>query len=66
MFKPFGSRIRACGLLLGACACFWWSVAQAQPALTMAQSLELAQTRSRQLPAQDAAALAARELSKNE
>ena len=56
MFKPFGSRIRACGLLLGACACFWWSVAQAQPALTMAQSLELAQTRSRQLPAQDAAA----------
>ena len=61
MFKPFGSRIRACGLLLGACACFWWSVAQAQPALTMAQALELAQTRSRQLPAQDAAALAARE-----
>jgi outer membrane protein TolC len=61
MFKPCGSRIRTCGVLLGACACFWWSAAQAQPALTMAQALELAQTRSRQLPAQDAAALAARE-----
>ncbi|MCW5641515.1 MAG: TolC family protein [Rhodoferax sp.] len=61
MFKPFGSRIRACGLLLSACACLGWSAAQAQPALTMAQALELAQTRSRQLPAQDAAALAARE-----
>ena len=59
MFKLCGSRIGACYLLLG--ACFWLPAALAQPALTMAQALELAQTRSRQLPAQDAAALAARE-----
>ncbi|MBP6505057.1 MAG: TolC family protein [Rhodoferax sp.] len=59
MHKLCGSWFRASGLLLGACLCL--PAAQAQSALTLAQALELAQTRSRQLPAQDAAALAARE-----
>lgn len=62
MFRSWRLRSRAQGMVLLWGACCVFAAAQAQPVLTLERALELALARSRQLPAQDAAALAAREM----
>lgn len=59
---PQGRRARLSIAAAALCLVLATLSAHAEPALTLARALELAQQRSRQLPAQDAAASASREM----